>query len=495
MVYILIIMFFTFSCGGGGSDSSNSGGSASKPFTVLSHTKTLVPSMLNKILAVYDFNQDGLQDVLYGGELYQSSTPSPIVIMINNGDGSFTESTSTYFDQLKSAQTPIPVTGYFNNDSILDFAIYDAGNLEDGQQPGGGYLGGVPHLYLSSSSTSWVYSNALAQANLAAGANCWPTNCTDKVHVKQVSSGDIDNDGDDDLYLESGGGYANLQPHFLINNGDGSFSADTGYTRISTNIIWGDTGYWRYASHRLKDMNNDGYVDLIMGQLRRINNLQDLLQNKIVYNNGAGVFPDASVRLLPYTSWNDGWTYTKNQLIEDFNQDGKLDILLVHERGNINPDPNGEGNTGRKFQLLIQNDTGFDFQDKTQDYFIESQEQLEAYNPITSNSNWNHPSLIRLVDLNGDGRLDLAAEGTDCPISDYCPIAYLKSAQGKFEALEADSLKEGDNWAGTTGHFLDIDGDGKLDFIYSRTLSGSDGQYGTADDQTQIWSLKLNWTP
>ena len=46
------------------------------------------------------------------------------------------------------------------------------------------------------------------------------------LHVKTVTAGDIDSDGDIDLWLESTGG-ANVTSHFMVNNGDGTFRVDT----------------------------------------------------------------------------------------------------------------------------------------------------------------------------------------------------------------------------------------------------------------------------
>ena len=46
------------------------------------------------------------------------------------------------------------------------------------------------------------------------------------LHVKSAISGDIDDDGDVDLWVESTGG-ANVSSHFMVNNGDGTFTLDT----------------------------------------------------------------------------------------------------------------------------------------------------------------------------------------------------------------------------------------------------------------------------
>ena len=45
------------------------------------------------------------------------------------------------------------------------------------------------------------------------------------LHLKSATSGDIDGDGDIDLWVDSIGG-ANVSSHFLVNNGDGTFTVD-----------------------------------------------------------------------------------------------------------------------------------------------------------------------------------------------------------------------------------------------------------------------------
>ena len=372
------------------STESEGGPEPPKIFNIIDRQTFELDFAANILLFKHDFNGDGLLDLVYGGVSFSSWEANPITILINRGEGNFANETLTYFSHQKHSIYPIGVDGDFNGDGIIDFAIFDVGDLSG---PGNSE-GGVPHLFLSSGPGKWEYSNALSQANLGAGSQCWPGDCLATIHLKDVTVGDIDNDGHLDFYVESGGGHNNLAPHFIINQGNGGFVSDITDSRRNNTIIWGPNGGWRYASHRLQDLNGDGFVDLVMGQLRRIDNNQDELKNKVVFNDGQGQFTQDNVLELPHVEWNEGWTYVKNQLIADFNGDGLLDILFSHERGNLQPDPDSLGNTGRKFQFLIQNQQG-GFEDKTNEYFINHPAQLSA--------RFSTPKILRLHDLNQDG--------------------------------------------------------------------------------------------
>jgi hypothetical protein len=105
----------------------------------------------------------------------------------------------------------------------------------------------------------------------------------------------------------------------MINQGDATFVADGSDERISRTIIGGDTGRWRYDAHRLSDMDGDGALDLVLGQLRRPRNGQDALASKIVFNDGTGRFRREQVRELPHASFFDGWTYVRSLQAGDLN--------------------------------------------------------------------------------------------------------------------------------------------------------------------------------
>ena len=47
------------------------------------------------------------------------------------------------------------------------------------------------------------------------------------LHLKMATTGDIENDGDLDIWVESDGGHK-MHSHFAVNGGDGTFTLDAG---------------------------------------------------------------------------------------------------------------------------------------------------------------------------------------------------------------------------------------------------------------------------
>ena len=123
------------------------------------------------------------------------------------------------------ARTPVAVTDDFNGDGRLDFAVFDAGVYVWAQSSG---YGNPPQLLLSTPSGRFEHSAALADAvrreHEQRPYEVASPNPAD-LHIKSATSGDIDNDGDVDLWVQSGGG-ANVEEHFMVNNGDGTFTVD-----------------------------------------------------------------------------------------------------------------------------------------------------------------------------------------------------------------------------------------------------------------------------
>ena len=293
-------------------------------------------------------------------------------------------------------------------------------------------------------------------------------------------AGDIDGEGDVDIFVESGGGYNNPNPHFLINDGQGGFTLDASDERRSDALVWGPTGSFRYANHLLIDTNGDGHLDLVMGQLRRLNNDQEELASRVVLNDGEGNFLLANAVSLPYAEFNAGYTYAKALLAVDIDNDGDNDLVLSHERGNLDPDPLEEGNTGRFLQFL-RNDRGV-FVDDTEHRFGSQAATIPATDP-TYGRNYNAPHHLEASDLDGDGDVDLFM-GETCPVSDQAPNVYLQT-NGTFEA-EPAKLFTKNAWFGENAALIDADGDGRMDIIHSDLTVGPDGQFGTVDDVSEL---------
>ena len=89
--------------------------------------------------------------------------------------------------------------------------------------------GNPPQLWLSDNDGVLRPSEGLADAVRAEHALRPPAgkglSAPADLHLKSVTSGDIDGDGDIDLWVDSIGG-KNVSSHFMVNNGDGTFTVD-----------------------------------------------------------------------------------------------------------------------------------------------------------------------------------------------------------------------------------------------------------------------------
>jgi len=122
------------------------------------------------------------------------------------------------------------------------------------------------------------------------------------------SWGDIDNDGDLDLFVANWWGQPNL---FYLNNGDKTFTFQQGIL-MTTETSYSETGSWG-------DYDNDGFLDLF------ICNSGGNLKNFLYKNNGDGSFTKINDTFLgdTYKSRNIDWV--------DYNNDGRPDIFVTNE--------------------------------------------------------------------------------------------------------------------------------------------------------------------
>ncbi|MBT8228845.1 MAG: VCBS repeat-containing protein [Bacteroidia bacterium] len=193
----------------------------------------------------------------------------------------------------------------YNNDDLMD--IY--------------YTGGKNRDILYKNNGDNTFSDVTIEAGLE---------FTDNIITMGVVSGDIDNDGDRDLFLTTLWNYTNV---LLENNGNGSFTDIT-----SSSGIGKDSLFSMGAS--LGDYNKDGFIDLYVGNYIEIPFVQvdssgnfisfDHLcyPNSLFHNNGDNTFTDVSLIMNTSDSGcNLATTFT------DYDSDGDIDILNANDFG------------------------------------------------------------------------------------------------------------------------------------------------------------------
>ncbi len=212
---------------------------------------------------IADFNNDGYYDLVTG-----NGTSSSIDIRLGNSEGTFgsatTFSTGTSITEL--------AVGDINNDGYLDVI-------------GARSQGGSTTMHVLTGNGNGTFTN---QSNINLGTNS-----------NDVVLADFNNDGNLDIATRS---QATASIYVINGNGNGTFSSSP--TTINT-------GMGSSSELLAGDLNNDGLIDLIMGNRA--------VGARIYLNQGSGTF-DAG------NNYTTGSANNGDIALGDFNGDGFLDL-------------------------------------------------------------------------------------------------------------------------------------------------------------------------
>jgi PKD repeat protein len=280
-------------------------------FTSASYTTTPADNTPSWSLAAGDLNEDGYNDLLYGGG-------NGVTFMISNGAG-------TGYNEVSGTEYVFSQRSNFidmNNDGHLDaFVCHDVAPnvyyINDGtggltfnqggvgDHPNGGNYGSIwvdynndqlPDLFIAKcrggnttakinelhrNNGNGTFTNVSTQANMADPVQTWSS-----------AWNDYDNDGWMDAVVGASSN-ADGMHKFMHNNGDGTFSDITAGSGLDTYPGLSI----EYVSY---DFNNDGFTDV-------------LTNNNILYNNGNNTFTVHPVSIIVGA-------------VGDLNHDGFLDV-------------------------------------------------------------------------------------------------------------------------------------------------------------------------
>jgi hypothetical protein len=277
--------------------------------------------------------------------------------------------------------------------------------------------------------------------------------------------GDVDNDGDEDIFAALDiplGNYANV---LLLNDGSGHFTVkeNSGVEGQPGNVVAGSASFG--------DFNNDGKLDLYIAN----GQTSYLASDQLFFGNGDGTFTEVTATNLPGNP-----EVPHNGVVAcDYDNDGDLDIFVstygVSE------------NLGHK--ILWENDGKGSFHDvamergfaaqATGNYWLSTTDYGKETEPDVSSTMYDGSNGfgIDCDDINGDGVDDILLATISHPVvSDYSRewsdptqvLINLGKAGGyafKNEFLARGlPFNEGDIDAG----LADFDNDGRLDYAITR---------------------------
>ena len=284
-----------------------------------------------------------------------------------------------------------------------------------------------------------------------------------------VCFGDIDNDGDHDIYV-LGTGEDNVM---LRNNGDGTF------TDITEHAGLGAEGRWS-SSATMGDVNGDGLLDIYVGNLGFLNSSEILFtvpwdhneHNQLFLNMGGNRFRDISEEsgILNYAGFAPEDTgrpgATHAVAMADYDMDGDIDIFVADDQAGIAPAAY-EG-VDRGMIHIFQNDGSGSFTD------------------VSVEANASHPGAwmgISFGDYNSDGHLDFFA--TNMGVYNMAPDEvwernldqnssrwYLAAGDGTFYRPSLENVVATPFGWGTSGFDYDNDGDTDITFYGGIDLVG-----------------------
>ena len=322
-----------------------------------------------------DFNNDSIEDIIFTVEFFphtiEKQSNMGFLILLNNNDGTFSFGNHLLDSEILNANHPYRFEkGDFNNDGRMDFIASNIGKPQFSADIGTYVKGALPVLALSNSDGTYTYSTKTNMYGLNPGDKFFEDWDQDQVPdwlwSNSASVGDFNNDSALDIFLTQ---------KIFYNDGQGNFSVE--------GFQFSEDQLERVYQSKAKDLNNDGYADLIFS---------DQYRNKKVFvlmSDFSGTSVNYDKIELPPGYF--GELDTRANFIEamDIDNDGFQDIII----GATRRDPYYLGSAIQ----VIKNEAGKTFSDQTNN-FISDQTKYDSF---------AGQGFIDLVDFDGDDDIDI----------------------------------------------------------------------------------------
>jgi hypothetical protein len=370
-----------------------------------------VPAL--RSIAVGDFNGDGKLDIAAASDCLsaQDCSSGSMVILLGNGDGTFTGTGVSYPLGGVVSQANAITVGDLNSDGKADLVVTLAcapvvapcqgavsvylGNGDGSFQAPNSYPtvgnGGIPvvigdfnkdgkpDVLVATPDSNLVFFPGKGDGTLG-NASSTPL---PPYGAQAIAAGDFNGDGNLDVAVG-----ASQFASVAFGNGDGTFQTPTAYNLNPTLPEAAE-------SIVVADMNGDGKPDLIVGEGSAFN------RTTLLLNDGSGSFTNMSSFQL------GGWQ-SASIGVGDFNGDGKNDIVLLSGGAG---DSQNQGEDGT-LSVLLGNGDGT----------MRSARYISESTPV---ANTTRGLAVAAADFNGDGFQDLIYQACSNTISSSCGFTLL----------------------------------------------------------------------
>ncbi len=301
-----------------------------------------------------DYNQDGFEDIVV-------SLATQIDVLLSDGDGTYTGQPLIAVGANLSAITAAD----FNNDGVLDLAVVD----EEVENFVLKIMLGIGNGSFAAPIDTTVGSTGVAY------------------FVHNIIFGDIDADNNMDLVISRQKGASTGNIHVFLGNGDGTFQGSSFSTRMDPDgggpDAIGDGGPFFGGSIKtaaplkiaLADLDGDGYLDYIVpqGYYPPMSDVRSWVFT-VYWSDGAGSYEATTHSAIA------GLTFSQidDIVVADFDGDNDLDLGVVYGPANLNT------------------------------YVLANLGDGDFVEMASISNNVSAPLSLVAVDLNQDGKIDLA---------------------------------------------------------------------------------------
>jgi hypothetical protein len=360
-----------------------------------------------------DFDHDGDLDIVIVETLIPPE-PSPfgngrLFALRNDGLGHFADATSFAFGAAAADTGVVLLVADYNKDGRDDLFVPCWGN---DREPS---LGAQNRIFFQTPQGRLVDETIARLPHLQA-------------FTANATIGDIDGDGDMDIYCPPGGPPP-LTSFFLINDGKGYFAFKN--DNLPADLIGADS--WSHGSFYglLVDVDKDGDLDMALHG--------GGTSDRLLLNNGKGYFKDAPAGSMPIRFGGRSWG-TDQAIAADFNKDGWPDLIMHSYE---------DGSSKVRLLLLLNNGDGT---------FRDASKNISS----VVVSGWSRAP----VDFNNDGWMDFFDSDVNC--SGGLRL-FMNKGNAQFVEMRRQLLPSTlDGGIPSAAYPFDLDNDGDIDIFAVR---------------------------